>query len=92
MLGGRTPRRESYKPVRFHSNCRCSTTCQMHMPHVAAYVVGHVEGLVLCSTLAEASTRPRRGFWHSEQTALADHVRTRREEMSEHGTHKRFKH
>jgi hypothetical protein len=54
-----------------------STTCRY--PHVVAYVVGYVEGLavvgyveglVVYSALAEASTRPRRGFWHSERNSV----------------------
>jgi hypothetical protein len=48
-------------------NSERPTTCRYHMPYVVAYVVGYVEGLVVYFGLAEASTRPRRGFWHSEQ-------------------------
>src|ERR1700722_20409274 len=36
-------------------------------PDLVAYVAGYVEWLVVYSALAKASTRPRRGFWHSEQ-------------------------
>ena len=66
MSGGQTPRRRSDKQLKYLSNPVPSTTCRYHMPYVVAYVVGHVERAVLYSSLAKASTGPRRGFWHSE--------------------------
>jgi hypothetical protein len=38
------------------------TSCRYHIPHVVAYVVGYVEGLVVYSGLAEASTDPVGAF------------------------------
>ena len=62
MSGGRTPRRGSDKQLKYISNLIPGTTCRHHMPYVVAYVVGHVEGGVVYSSLAKASTRPCRGF------------------------------
>jgi hypothetical protein len=43
-------------------NFERSTTCRQHIPHVVAYLVGYVEGLVVYSGLAEASTDPVGAF------------------------------
>jgi hypothetical protein len=43
-------------------NLERPTTCRYHIPHVVAYVVGYVEGLVVYSELAEASTDPVGAF------------------------------
>src|ERR1700730_2122535 len=42
----------------FLLNFERATTCRYYIRYVVAYVVRHVEGAVLYSSLAEASTRP----------------------------------
>jgi hypothetical protein len=44
------------------SNFQRPTTCRYQLPHVVAYVIGYVEGLMVYSGLAEASTDPVGAF------------------------------
>jgi hypothetical protein len=70
MSGGQTPRHDSYKPLKYISNLIPVTTCRYHMPYVVAYVVGHVEGAAVYSSLAKGLDKTRRGFWHSERSSF----------------------
>jgi hypothetical protein len=48
--------RDSDKSLKYSRNLVPDTTCRHHMPYLVAHVVGHVEGAVVYSSLAKAST------------------------------------